>query len=240
MDGAFYIVEAAFFKQRTSFWALLGVVFAFLAYRSGSGRLAQLVGLAAPVVRPAFRAWRRTYFFNRGLANGLVMVHPLLVAVAYASLAASYAALYGLFPARGSLRGLARLGAWGSALALVLGAWWAQQELNWGGWWSWDLVELGSLGLLLALVGVLHWPRQLSLLPGLSVLFFYLGLRWGLFSSVHSFVVSGRGSRQGALALLFLLALLPALWGPGQGWRRPSNLSLATGGGAGPGCPCVP
>lgn len=94
--------------------------------------------LASPLAKAMARAWRRSYFFNRGLANGLVLVHPPVIALAYASLLAIYGAQLRLGPpGRGQrVQALAILGAQASALALVLGAWWAQQELNWGGWWS--------------------------------------------------------------------------------------------------------
>lgn len=127
---------------------------------------------------------------------------------------------------------LALLGAQSSAAALALGAWWAQQELNWGGWWSWDLVELGSLGVLLACAQLLHSPARLGPLPGLALLLFYLGLRWGLFSSVHSFVVAGRGSRQGAIFALFI-CLAPLLGGSWPPLSRASLVSWALGGGLG-------
>lgn len=132
LDGAFYIAQAAFFRQGTSFWALLLVILGFLAYRSGGGGLARVLSLAPLLAKPALRAWRRTYFFNRGLVNGLVLIHPLLVALAYGSVLAVYLGALRLGPERGGsgLRGLARLGCQSASAALLLGAWWAQQELN--------------------------------------------------------------------------------------------------------------
>lgn len=91
LDGAFYIVQSAFFRQGTSSWALGTIVLGFAAYRSGWGRALCLLGLASPLAKPAARAWRRAYFFNRGLVNGLVLIHPLLIALAYSSLLCLYA-----------------------------------------------------------------------------------------------------------------------------------------------------
>lgn len=92
-----------------------------------------------PLARPPLLAWRRAYFFNKGLANGLVMVHPLLVALAYYSVVQAYSRVLGLGPGRprpGACLESAARGARSAGLALALGAWWAQQELNWGGWWA--------------------------------------------------------------------------------------------------------
>lgn len=125
LDGAFYLAQSAFFRQSTSSWALLGVVLLALAYRSGGGQLFCLLGLASPLARPTLRAWRRSYFFNRGLANGLVLVHPLLIALAYASLIAVYLASLSprTPPGGGHLRCLALKGARSAGAALLLGAW---------------------------------------------------------------------------------------------------------------------
>lgn len=138
LDGAFYIAQSAFFRQSTSSWALALILLGFVAYRTGWGRPLALLGLAQPLAKPLARAWRRAYFFNKGLSNGLVLVHPLLVALAYASVACLYARRLGLcLPGRPApASGLALFGAQASATALLLGSWWAQQELNWGGWWS--------------------------------------------------------------------------------------------------------
>jgi hypothetical protein len=76
----------------------------------------------------------------------------------------------------------------------------------------------------------LHSPESLSPAPGLALIFFYLGLRWGLFSSVHSFVVSGRGARQGASLLVFL-SLAPLVLGSWPASSRAGLVSAALGGG---------
>lgn len=122
MDGAFYIVQSAFFKQSTGLFALLAVLSARLAYYSGSGRLVALAGLAPGLGRPVLLAWGKAYLFNRGLVNGLVLVHPLLVALTYASLASLYLGALGLGGAHRP--GLAaRAGVCSGSLALALGAW---------------------------------------------------------------------------------------------------------------------
>jgi cytochrome c biogenesis factor len=76
--------------------------------------------------------------------------------------------------------------------ALLLGAWWAQEELNWGGWWSWDLVECSLLILFLISIRFLHsnFKIQLVFIHLFLFLFFFLGVRYGFFSSVHSFIGS--------------------------------------------------
>lgn len=77
-----------------------------------------------------------------------------------------------------------------------------------------------------------HSPSRLGGWLGGALLLFYLGLRWGLFSSVHSFVVAGRGAGQSALLALFLAVLGPGL---GRGLPRPrprpSGVSLSLAGG---------
>lgn len=188
------------------------------------------LALLVPTLAQAGRLYRRAYFFNKGLANGLVMVHPALVALAYAFLALGYLGYYAHPVHSARLAKLHRL-AWARAAqlavaALVLGAWWAQQELNWGGWWAWDLVELGSLGALLIALSQLHTtPRVPPVWMAFSLLFFFFGLRLGLFSSVHSFVVGGHIAGQLSLALLVLglCALLVLCRSPA---KRAQNLAL--------------
>ena len=90
-----------------------------------------------------------------------------------------------------------------TALAVMLGCSWAGQELNWGGWWSWDVIELGSLIILIFLLKATHFNKKNSFYlynSGIHTLFlflfFWFGARFGFFNSVHSFI-----DQQGTTAL---------------------------------------
>lgn len=80
--------------------------------------------------------------------------------------------------------------------ALSLGSLWAQQELNWGGWWSSDLVELGAFNLILICIFFFHFKNWAFMgfsclyLSFISFNFFFIGLRYGFFDSIHSFIGS--------------------------------------------------
>lgn len=92
-----------------------------------------------------------------------------------------------------------------------MGATWAQHELNWGGFWSWDQVELISLFYFVAALFLVHYKRPAFFFAALFAFFyFFFGLRFNYFTSVHSFV-SKRSGPQG-LNLFFFSALAPALW----------------------------
>lgn len=116
--------------------------------------------------------------------------------------------------------------------SIVLGAVWAQHELNWGGFWSWDQVEIISLFYFAVALFLLHFKRPLFFFSAaLAFSYFFFGLRFNYFTSVHSFV-SKRAAAQSlnffffgalALALRSLLGLLKA------SERQPSTYLLFFG-----------
>lgn len=157
------------------------------------------------------------------LFNGVLFIHPVLLYLAWSFalillaqhlLTAEAPRLYAPAFRAGLWPGLACL-----VLALLLGASWAQQELNWGGWWSWDLVEAGTL--LIGLVFLLTTHNRSALFPtpslmvflGFGLGFFFIGLRYGLFNSVHAFVGSAQTDYKTQAGLYGLSALLGLRYG---------------------------
>lgn len=193
-DSEAYALLQAFFHPQL---ALFSLIFSVLIVGALKGRVwlpfSALVGLTAPDLGSLS-------VFNgpsSGLLNGLVLIHPPLLFFGYACLAVQTLDLPSLktrLLLSRSPHALAVLALVTFLFALMLGSIWAQHELNWGGWWGWDLVELGSLFFLLLAWGLTHqpaWAYGPSRLTRQSFSFFflfYLGLRFGLFESVHSFV----------------------------------------------------
>jgi cytochrome c biogenesis factor len=82
-----------------------------------------------------------------------------------------------------------------TSVSIILGALWAQNELNWGGYWSWDQVEIISLFYFCIAIFLLHFNRNFTFFSFLFFfLFFFLGLRFGYFTSIHSFVSKNNNS----------------------------------------------
>lgn len=212
-DSEAYAFLQVFFSPQL---ALASLITAVLVMRNSRGRLwlpfVCLVGLTPPSTDLSAFAGP-----SSGLLNGLVLIHPPLLFFGYACLAAQILDLPSLRSRLLFSKRPHHLAAQSLVLfilALMLGAIWAQHELNWGGWWGWDLVELGSLFFLLISWSLTHqpaWSYGPSKLARHSLAFFisfYLGLRFGLFDSVHSFV----GPTARLPTHVPLLYALPLLW----------------------------
>ena len=136
------------------------------------------------------------------LFNGVVFIHPVILYLGWSF--AIVGLLNILTPQLGKKfytrthSSALGVGLTFTVIALLLGASWAQQELNWGGWWSWDLVEAGTVLIFLSFFLPIHNRTVMfpafwsSLYLGSLLLFFFLGLRYGLFNSVHSFAGSSQ------------------------------------------------
>lgn len=132
-DSEAYAFLQAFFSPQL---ALVSLILVVLVLRSSRGRLwlpfVALVGLNPPLCELGSFAGP-----SSGLLNGLVLIHPPLLFLGYACLAAQILDL----PSPRSRLLLSRrpydLATQALVLflfALMLGAIWAQHELNWGGW----------------------------------------------------------------------------------------------------------
>ena len=155
--------------------------------------------------------------FNAGLFNGLLLVHPLFLFLSYSFIfiITSYCFFYNTYLS--SFRSnynffllyFLRL----LICAISLGSLWAQQELNWGGWWGWDTIELGSLFWFIFIISILHFKHynfNFTFLHNFSLLFFtffYLGVRFSFFDSVHSFISSSAADFK-SLSYFYILLLL--------------------------------
>jgi hypothetical protein len=155
--------------------------------------------------------------FNTGLFNGLLLSHPLFLFLSYSFvfIITSYCFFYNVYLSsfynnyKFFLLYLLRL----LICAIFLGSLWAQQELNWGGWWGWDIIELGSLFWLIFMISILHskhYNFNFIFLHNFFLLFFtffYLGVRFSFFDSVHSFVSSSITDFK-SLSYFYILPLL--------------------------------
>jgi len=154
---------------------------------------------------------------NTGLFNGLLLAHPLFLFLSYSFIfiVTSYCFFYNIYlnsfynNYKFFLTYLLRL----LICAIFLGSLWAQQELNWGGWWGWDTIELGSLFWLIFIISILHFKHYnfnfvfLHNFFLLFFIFFYLGVRFSFFDSVHSFVSSSVADFK-SLSYFYILLLL--------------------------------
>ena len=136
--------------------------------------------------------------FNLSLFNGLLLLHPFLLFLAYSIMLIIifYYFFFIIFSKSKLTLSNFIISYLTSFLipTIILGALWAQQELNWGGWWSWDIIELGSLFWIVFLITAMHFKyynvnfiftHNFFLV---FFIFFYLGVRFSFFDSIHSFV----------------------------------------------------
>lgn len=114
---------------------------------------------------------------NTNLLNGIMLIHPLILYVAYATILTIVTQLYYhiffLKNVQHKLKKKNILQRWVyyydnwliktnyrlylmCVIATVLGCWWAEQELSWGGWWSWDFVEILAISIIILLKLFLH------------------------------------------------------------------------------------
>ncbi len=171
---------------------------------------------------------------NPLLIDPWMAVHPPIIFVAYAAMAAPFAlALAYLFK---SLKGTSKkvyeewikdVTTWCRiswiflTLGIAIGGFWAYKVLGWGGFWAWDPVETSSLVPWFLLTGALHalaehrkdrskYDILAPLLVSLSftlVLYATLVTRSGFFESVHAFDAGGTGRY--ILVMTIISALVP-------------------------------
>lgn len=116
--------------------------------------------------------------------------------------------------------------------SIILGSWWAEQELSWGGWWSWDFIELTSLNLLIFILLIIHFKKNILvfnykflhlnskvLTTSLTINYFFLftfyvfivlsiiPVRFNLINSIHNFI-NIQSENQYAVYLFILLFIL--------------------------------
>lgn len=170
----------------TSFWVNASLL-AFISYALRLGPATSIIVLAVVSLHSQFGAHSMVF----GLQNVLATIHPLLVLAVYSTL------LKQLLVASKHLGLLVGL-FYSLSLTLALGGWWAFQEFTWGGWWNWDSVETPVLGLLIYLcIASLHKKvanyvntATTTSNTALIVVLVCFSVRFGGFSSVHSFINS--------------------------------------------------
>lgn len=145
---------------------------------------------------PIFKFLKVSTSLSLTLWNGLVFIHPTLMALSFFFIMCVLKDFYFKFLQRKDFFFFKRLELnfffLTSVSSLVLGALWAQQELNWGGWWGWDAVEVGCLYICVFVACQYHHLFKKIDVCALFYfcLFFTVGIRCNFFNSVHSFVSS--------------------------------------------------
>ena len=170
---------------------------------------------------------------NPMLQNPAMILHPLLLFIGYAGLAAPFALYLGnLAAGRQGNKWIDPIRKWNLlswlflTAGIVLGAWWAYVELGWGGYWAWDPVENASLLPWLTSTAVMHslisqrrrgtlkvWNAILVPLSLLLCIFGTFLTRTGVVASVHAFSETGVGSMFIAMMVVIVeIALGIIIW----------------------------
>jgi len=143
--------------------------------------------------------------FANSLINGVLFIHPVMINLGYVVCFLVFFYFFKNQPKKLSFSAfflfLKKISLIFTLIALFLGSFWAQQELNWGGFWSWDPVELASFFFFVFFIFFLH-SKSTAFLSFYATKFFFIffffffGLRFGYFSSVHTFVVINSQANQ--------------------------------------------
>lgn len=151
-----------------------------------------------------------TFVLNYRLENGLFIIHPTLIYCCYAFFIFIFLYFiinelffkksYFLYLYNVVINNISNVYYYiyiYSFTALLLGGWWAQQEVNWNGWWGWDPVEILNLFIVMFLLFILHsnviiygyyWQKYEISSNFLFIIFSFIGTRFGIFNSIHSFL----------------------------------------------------
>ncbi len=160
---------------------------------------------------------------NPLLHNPAMILHPLLLFIGYAGLAAPFALYIGnLIAGRSGNAWIGPVRNWNLVswlfltAGIVLGAWWAYVELGWGGYWAWDPVENASLFPWLTSTALIHslisqqrrgtlkiWNAFFVPLTFWLCIFGTFLTRTGVVASVHAFPDTGVGS----LFMIMMIAI---------------------------------
>jgi cytochrome c-type biogenesis protein CcmF len=194
---------------------------------------------------------------NPLLLDPWMAIHPPIVFIGYAALAAPFAFALAALARREADAWVPRVLPWvlisilTLGLGLFIGGFWAYKVLGWGGYWGWDPVENSSLAPWVVAAALLHGlltqkatrhlkrtNLALAALAYVLVLFATYMTRSGVLAdfSVHSFADGGIHAH--LLAAMGVCALLPAVllarrWsslrGPELDWKLglPAMMALA-------------
>lgn len=195
-NSVIFLACSFFFNQVYSTLAFIFFFFLLNCFFQKTTCPGWLVSSYAFIPALLFKFFKAPAGLSLTLWNGLVFIHPLLIAISFFFIFFLLRFFYFKFLKYKDffffLRRINYFFFLSIVGALILGALWAQQELNWGGWWSWDAVEVGCLYICIFAVQLQHRGLCIKHLAPLFYfcIFFILGIRYNFFNSVHSFVAS--------------------------------------------------